>query len=41
MFDVDITNRDDWNKIKDFLCQAMVQFEKAIKEPLKEAANNK
>lgn len=40
IFDVDITNRDDWDKIKDFLCEAMVKFEKAIKEPLKKAANS-
>lgn len=39
MFDVDITNRDDWDKIKDFLCQAMVKLEKALKEPLKKAVN--
>ena len=24
MFGVDVTNREDWNKIKDFLCEAMV-----------------
>lgn len=41
MFDVDITNRDDWDKIKEFLCQAMIKFEKAIKEPLKKVANSK
>jgi len=41
MFNVDITNRDDWNKIIDFLSQAMVRFEKALKEPLKKAANHK
>jgi hypothetical protein len=40
MFNVDITNRDDWEKIIDFLCQAMGKFEKAIKEPLKKAATN-
>ena len=41
LFDVDITDRDDWDKIKDFLCQTMVKFEKALKEPLKKAANSK
>lgn len=41
MFYVDITNRDDWSKIIDFLCQAMVKFEKALKEQLKKAANKK
>lgn len=41
LFDVDITDRADWDKIKDFLCQTMVKFEKALKEPLKKAANNK
>lgn len=39
MFDVDITNREDWDNIKDFLCKAMIKFEKALKEPLKKAAN--
>ncbi len=38
---VDITNREDWEKIKDFLCKAMVSFEKAIKDPLKKAASSK
>jgi hypothetical protein len=33
-----VTNHDDWNKIKDFLCDAMIRFEKALKEPLKKAA---
>lgn len=41
MFNVDITNREDWDKIKDFLCRAMVKFEKAIKEPLKKAVASK
>ena len=41
MFGVDVTNREDWNKIKDFLCDAMVKFEKALKEPLKKAASSK
>jgi hypothetical protein len=41
MFDVDITNRDDWDKIKNYLCQSMVKFEKALKDELKKAANNK
>lgn len=39
LFDVDITNRSDWDKIKDFLCKAMFNLEKAIKEPLKKAVN--
>lgn len=37
IYDVNITNRDDWNKIKEFLCEAMIKFEKVIKEPLKRA----
>lgn len=37
MHDVDITNRADWEKIKDFLCESMVKFEKALKEQLKKA----
>lgn len=41
MHNVDITNRDDWDKIIEFLCQAMIKFEKAIKEPLKKAAKSK
>ena len=41
MFNVDITNREDWEKIIEFLCQAMVRFEKALKEPLKKAAKSK
>jgi len=41
LFDVDITNQEDWNKIMDFLCGAMVKFEKALKEPLKKAASSK
>jgi len=41
MFNVDITNRDDWDKIKEFLCDAMIKFEKALKEPLKMAASAK
>ncbi|MDD4753874.1 MAG: DUF4268 domain-containing protein [Desulfitobacteriaceae bacterium] len=41
MFGVDVTNREDWDKIKDFLCDAMVKFEKALKEPLKKAASSK
>jgi hypothetical protein len=41
MFGVDVTNREDWSKIKDFLCDAMVKFEKALKEPLKKAASSK
>jgi len=40
MVGVDITNRDDWEVIKEFLCKAMVKFEKALKEPLKKAANS-
>ena len=38
MHDVDITDREDWEKIKDFLCQAMINFEKALKELLKKAS---
>lgn len=38
---VDITNREDWEKIKDFLCKAMVNFEKVLKDPLKKAASSK
>lgn len=41
LFDVDITNHDDWDKIKEFLCEAMVKFEKALREQLKKAANSK
>lgn len=40
LYDVDITNYDEWEKIEDFLCQAMVKFEKAIKEPLRKASHN-
>lgn len=39
LFDVDITNHYDWEKIKDFLCQSMINLEKALKEPLKKAAS--
>lgn len=41
IINVDITNRNDWDKIKEFLCQAMINFEKALKGPLKMAANTK
>jgi hypothetical protein len=41
LFDVDITNHDDWGKIKEFLCGTMVKFEKALREQLKKAANSK
>ena len=41
LFDVDITDREDWDKIKDFLCQTMLKFEKVLKEPLKKAAGKK
>lgn len=41
MVGVDVTNREDWNKIKNFLCEAMVKFEKALKEPLKTAASSR
>ena len=41
IFGVDVTNREDWDKIKDFLCNAMVKFEKALKEPLKKVASSK
>lgn len=37
----DITNREEWDNMKDFLCQAMLKFEKALKEPLKKAASGK
>lgn len=40
-FEVDISNRDDWNEIKDFLCKSMVKLEKALKDPLKKAASAK
>jgi len=40
LVDVNITNKDDWNKIKEFLCESMIKFEKAIKEPLKNVASN-
>ncbi len=38
MNDVDITDREDWEKTKEFLCSAMIKFEKALKEPLRKAA---
>lgn len=41
MFDVDITNREDWDKIKDFLCHSMIKLEKSIKGSLKKAASIK
>ncbi|NLD50726.1 MAG: DUF4268 domain-containing protein [Clostridiaceae bacterium] len=41
LYNVDITNRNDWDKIKDFLCQAMVKIEKAIREPLKKVASSR
>jgi len=41
LLDVNITNKDDWDKIKGFLCERMVKLEKALKEPLKKASNVK
>ena len=41
LVEVDITNCEDWDKIKEFLCQTMLKFEKVLKEPLKKAANSK
>ena len=41
LLDVNITNKDDWDKIKEFLCERMVKLEKALKEPLKKASNVK
>lgn len=41
LFDIDITNREDWDKIKDFLCEAMVKFEKSLKSSLKKATASK
>lgn len=38
LHNVDVTNREDWNKIKDFLCESMKKLEKALREPLKKAA---
>jgi hypothetical protein len=38
LLDVNITNKDDWDKIKEFLCERMVKLEKALKEPLKKAS---
>ena len=38
MDDVDIRNYDDWGKIKKFLCDSMVDFEKTFKEVLYKAA---
>ena len=36
--DVNYFNQDEWDKIIAFLCDAMIKFVKAIKEPLKKAA---
>ncbi len=41
LIEVNITNKDDWDKIKIFLCDRMVRLEKAIKEPLKKASDAK
>lgn len=38
---VDISNREDWDAIKEFLCTSMVKLEKALKDPLKKAASVK
>lgn len=38
IYDVDIYNYEDWDKIIEFLCDAMVKFEKALKEELRKAA---
>ena len=38
LFEVNITDKEDWEKIKIFLCDRMVRLEKAIKEPLKKAS---
>ena len=38
MFDVDISNKEDWEKIKDFLCKAMPLLEKATKDFVKKAS---
>lgn len=35
--DVSIFNKDDWDKILDFLPQNMIKFEKALREPLLKA----
>ena len=36
--DVDITNTDDWDKIKQFQCDAMVKFYDALHDRLKKVA---
>ena len=36
--DVDITDTDDWDKIKQFQCDAMVKFYDALHDRLKKAA---
>lgn len=41
IYDVDITNKEDWNKIKEFLCDAMIKFEKALRDNLRKAAHAK
>lgn len=41
IYNVDITNKEDWNKIKEFLCDAMLKFEKALKDNLRKAAHAK
>lgn len=40
-FEVDISNREDWDEIKDFLCSSMIKLEKVLKDHLKNAANAK
>lgn len=37
--DVNYFNRDQWDKIIDFLCKTMITFEKALQESLKKAAH--
>lgn len=39
LYGVDITNKEDWKKIKEFLCDSMIRLEKALKEPLKKAVH--
>lgn len=41
LFEVNINNKDDWDKIKEFLCERMVKLEKSLKDPLKKASNVK
>lgn len=41
MFDVDISNEEDWDTIKEFLCTRMIKFEQSIKGPLSKVAKIK